>query len=87
VTSLADKLQWSEKTYHWKHENGKAMRAEIQMSVSDGEWTEVTLVVFGVANVGERLLFRVEFLVLKGLLRLTKLVFHRRILLNVANPF
>ncbi len=31
-----------EKTYCWKHENGKAVRAEIQTGVSDGEWIEVT---------------------------------------------
>jgi HlyD family secretion protein len=31
-----------EKTYCWKHENGKAIRAEIQTGVSDGEWIEVT---------------------------------------------
>jgi hypothetical protein len=39
--------------------------------------------VFGVENVGERLLFRVEFLVLKGLFRLTKLVFHPSAFLNL----
>jgi HlyD family secretion protein len=31
-----------EKTYCWKHENGKAVRAEIQTGISDGEWIEVT---------------------------------------------
>jgi HlyD family secretion protein len=31
-----------EKTYCWKHDNGKAVRAEIQTGVSDGEWIEVT---------------------------------------------
>jgi HlyD family secretion protein len=31
-----------EKTYCWKHENGKAVRTEIQTGVSDGEWIEVT---------------------------------------------
>ena len=31
-----------EKTYCWKHENGKSVRAEIQTGVSDGEWIEVT---------------------------------------------
>jgi HlyD family secretion protein len=31
-----------EKTYCWKYENGKAVRAEIQTGVSDGEWIEVT---------------------------------------------
>ncbi len=31
-----------EKTYCWKHEDGKAVRAEIQTGVSDGEWIEVT---------------------------------------------
>jgi HlyD family secretion protein len=31
-----------EKTYCWKHENGKAVRSEIQTGVSDGEWIEVT---------------------------------------------
>jgi multidrug efflux pump subunit AcrA (membrane-fusion protein) len=31
-----------EKTFCWKHENGKAVRAEIQTGVSDGEWIEVT---------------------------------------------
>ncbi len=45
------------------------------------------LVVFGVENVGERLLFRVEFLVLEGLFRLTKLVFHLSAFLNLPNPF
>ena len=47
----------------------------------------IDLVVFGVEKVGERLLFRVEFLVLQGLFRLTKLVFHRRAFLNLPNPF
>ena len=42
---------------------------------------------FGVENVGERLLFRVEFLVLEGLFRLTKLVFHLSAFLNLPNPF
>ena len=42
---------------------------------------------FGVENVGERLLFRVEFLVLEGLFRLTKLVFHLFVFLNLPNPF
>ena len=42
---------------------------------------------FGVENVGERLLFRVEFLVLEGLFRLTKLVFHLFAFLNLPNPF
>jgi RND family efflux transporter MFP subunit len=31
-----------EKTYCWKHEDGKAVRAEIQTGISDGEWIEVT---------------------------------------------
>ncbi len=31
-----------EKTFCWKYENGKAVRAEIQTGVSDGEWIEVT---------------------------------------------
>ena len=42
---------------------------------------------FGVENVGERLLFRAEFLVLEGLFRLTKLVFHFSAFLNLPNPF
>jgi hypothetical protein len=44
-------------------------------------------VVFGVENVGERLLFRVEFLLVQGLFRLTKLVFHLSAFLNLPNPF
>ncbi|APW63694.1 efflux RND transporter periplasmic adaptor subunit [Paludisphaera borealis] len=31
-----------EKTYCWKHENGRAVRTEVQTGVSDGEWIEVT---------------------------------------------
>ena len=31
-----------DKTYCWTHENGQAVRAEIQTGVSDGEWIEVT---------------------------------------------
>ncbi len=31
-----------EKTYYWRHENGHAVRSEIQTGVSDGEWIEVT---------------------------------------------
>ena len=31
-----------EKTYCWTHENGQAVRTEIQTGVSDGEWIEVT---------------------------------------------
>jgi HlyD family secretion protein len=31
-----------EKTYCWKHENGKAVRTEVQTGVSDGEWIEIT---------------------------------------------
>jgi hypothetical protein len=43
-------------------------------------------VVFGVENVGERLLFSVEFLVLEGLFRLTKLVLHLSAFLSLASP-
>ena len=39
---LAALTHSGEKTYCWKHENGKAVRAEIQTGVSDGEWIEVT---------------------------------------------
>ncbi len=42
---------------------------------------------FGVEMIAERLLFRVEFLVLKGLFRRTKLVFHLFAFLNLPNPF
>jgi hypothetical protein len=42
--------------------------------------------VFGVENGGERLLFRVEFLVLKDLFRLGKLVFDLFAFLNLPNP-
>ena len=42
---------------------------------------------FGVENVGERLLFRVEFWVLQGVVRLTKLEFHLSAFLNLPNPF
>jgi hypothetical protein len=31
-----------EKTYCWKHENGKSVRVEVQTGVSDGEWIEIT---------------------------------------------
>ena len=31
-----------EKTYCWKHQDGKAVRTEIQTGVSDGKWIEVT---------------------------------------------
>ncbi len=31
-----------EKTYCWRHENGKAIRAEVQTGVSDGKFIEVT---------------------------------------------
>jgi HlyD family secretion protein len=31
-----------EKAYCWKYQNGKAVRAEIETGVSDGEWIEVT---------------------------------------------
>ena len=31
-----------EKTYCWTHENGHAVRTEVQTGVSDGEWIEVT---------------------------------------------
>ena len=41
-----------EKTYCWKYENGKAVRAEIQTGVSDGEWIEVTS--FQLASSGQR---------------------------------
>ncbi len=44
-----------EKTYCWKYENGKAVRAEIQTGVSDGEWIEVTSFQVGSASrEGER---------------------------------
>ena len=39
---LAALTHSGEKTYCWKHEDGKAVRAEIQTGVSDGEWIEVT---------------------------------------------
>ena len=39
---LAALTHSGEKTYCWKHENGKAVRTEIQTGVSDGEWIEVT---------------------------------------------
>jgi HlyD family secretion protein len=39
---LAALTHSGEQTYCWKHENGKAVRAEIQTGVSDGEWIEVT---------------------------------------------
>src|SRR5579883_1478721 len=42
---------------------------------------------FVVENDGEGRLFRVEFLVLKGLFRLKKLVFHLSAYLNLPNPF
>jgi hypothetical protein len=68
----------------------------IEMTIaSAGRWrifvnmVRAQSVVFGVENVGERLLFRAEFLVLKGkgLFRLTKLVFHLCAFLNLPNPF
>jgi multidrug efflux pump subunit AcrA (membrane-fusion protein) len=31
-----------EKAYYWTHENGHAVRTEVQTGVSDGEWIEVT---------------------------------------------
>ena len=38
-----DALVYSgEQTFVWTNDNGKAMRAEIQTGVSDGEWIEVT---------------------------------------------
>ena len=39
---LAALTHTGEKTYCWKHQNGKAVRAEIETGVSDGEWIEVT---------------------------------------------
>src|SRR3954468_21716185 len=45
-------------------------------------------VVFGVEDLGGRSLFRAEFLVLEGLLRLTILVFYYlRTFLNLPDPF
>ena len=41
----------------------------------------------GVEKVGKRLLFRVEFLVLEGLFRRTKLGFHLLAIVNLSNPF
>ena len=38
-------------------------------------------------KVGKRLLFRVEFLVLEGLFRRTKLVFHTFAFVNLSDPF
>ena len=31
-----------DKAYYWTHENGHAVRTEVQTGVSDGEWIEVT---------------------------------------------
>ena len=31
-----------DKTFYWTHENGHAVRTEVQTGVSDGEWIEVT---------------------------------------------
>jgi multidrug efflux pump subunit AcrA (membrane-fusion protein) len=31
-----------DQTFCWRHENGKAVRTEVQTGVSDGEWVEVT---------------------------------------------
>ncbi len=31
-----------EKAYFWTHENGKAVRSEVQTGINDGEWIEVT---------------------------------------------
>ena len=31
-----------EKTYYWSHDNGRAVRMEVQTGVTDGEWIEVT---------------------------------------------
>ena len=39
---LAALTHSGDKTYCWKHENGHAVRTEIQTGVSDGEWIEVT---------------------------------------------
>jgi HlyD family secretion protein len=39
---LAALTHSGEKTYCWKYDNGKALRAEVQTGVSDGEWIEVT---------------------------------------------
>ena len=39
---LAALTHTGEKTFCWKHENGKAVRAEVQTGVSDGEWIEIT---------------------------------------------
>ena len=41
----------------------------------------------GVEKVGKRLLFRVEFLVLEGLFRRSKLGFHLLAIFNQSNPF
>ncbi len=39
---LAAVTHSGDKSYCWKHENGRAVRTEIQTGVSDGEWIEVT---------------------------------------------
>src|SRR5262249_33896230 len=39
---LAALTHSGEKTYCWKYVDGKAVRAEVQTGVSDGEWIEVT---------------------------------------------
>ncbi len=39
---LAALTHSGDQTYCWKHDNGRAVRAEIQTGVSDGQWIEVT---------------------------------------------
>ena len=49
---LAALTHSGDKTYCWKHENGKAVRTEVQTGVSDGEWIEVTNLQLPPAPVG-----------------------------------
>lgn len=35
-------MRVGDKAYYWRHENGKAVRIEVQTGMTDGEWIEVT---------------------------------------------
>jgi HlyD family secretion protein len=39
---VAALMHVGDRTYYWRCENGKAVRAEVQTGISDGEWVEVT---------------------------------------------
>src|SRR5262249_55706600 len=35
-------VRQGDRTFCWMHENGRAVRTEIQVGITDGEWVEVT---------------------------------------------